>query len=101
MKAVSALTAAFRLVEIRRCSGVRVGIDCGWTPEEAPYTDMLDALMKMSYTFRDDTVTELDGTQLIFTNQGKLVATRYMIYQITSKARLKLVSSTITLWLFN
>lgn len=81
VKAVSALTAAFRLVQLDSC-GQSVEAACLRTVAPDLHHDILENLHKLSFTSMASGLTEVDGTRHHFTKGGRLVANKQIVYTI-------------------
>ncbi len=89
VKAVSALTAAFRLAQLERCSSSTTSSCLGRVPDEDElHESILDNLRKLSFSppamMASDrsAATEVEGTQHHFTRNGRLVANRQQVYAV-------------------
>ena len=94
IKAVSALTAAFRLVQLDHCAN-NVEAACLRTVHQGLHEDILDNLMKLSFSTMvpDGSPKELEGTQHHFTRNGRLVANKQLVYKIDHQHGLESVST--------
>ena len=91
VKAVSALTAAFRLAQLERCAGSSAGgtatSDClsRIGSDDDVHESILDNLRKLSFSPPSPSSTsrgakEVGGTQHHFTRNGRLVANKQQVY---------------------
>ena len=93
VKAVSALTAAFRLVQLDHCT-TNVQASCLRKVHADLHEDILDNLRKLSFSSmmpHGTSVKEVEGTQHHFTRNGRLVANKQMVYVIDRKEGLHLI----------
>ena len=85
VKAVSALTAAFRLVQLDHCNA-NVKASCLRTVHEDLHDDIQGNLRKLSFSnmmpSHGGPGMSVDGTQHHFTRDGHLVANKQMLYLI-------------------
>ena len=89
VKAVSALTAAFRLVQLDHCTN-NVQTSCLQKLHGDIHEDILDNLRKLSFSsmmpknkhHESESANEVDGTQHHFTRNGQLVADKQHVYLI-------------------
>lgn len=82
VKAVSALTAAFRLVQLDHCAG-NVKASCLREVHENLHTDILGNIKKLSFNMMaKGTPLEVEGTQHHFTRNGKLITNKQILYII-------------------
>lgn len=81
VKAVSALTAAFRLVQLDHCQE-SVKSSCLRQVHSDLHEDILTNLRKLSFTSMGTAPTEVKGTQHHFTRNGRLVANKQLVFQI-------------------
>ena len=90
VKAVSALTAAFRLVQLDHCSD-DVRASCLRTVHDDLHDNIQGSLRKLSFSSmmpsKGGPSLELDGSQHHFTRNGKLVANKQVIYLIDRQQR--------------
>ncbi len=113
VKAVSALTAAFRLVQLDHCheanveaaeaaaSGRNVSTgsgnggltSCLQTVNPDLHEDILTNLRKLSFTSMGANPSEVKGTQHHFTRNGRLVANKQLVFQIDEAIGMDSVSS--------
>lgn len=78
VKAVTALTAAFRLVQLDRCAG-NIEVACLRSVGGDPHEAILGNLHKLSFS----SMTGEDGvTQHHFARNGRLVASKQLLYTI-------------------
>jgi len=80
VKAVSALTAAFRLVQLDAC-GQDIEVNCIRTVRQGLHQDILENLHKLSFTSMSG-IQEVEGTRHHFTASGRLVANKQILYSI-------------------
>ena len=92
VKAVSALTAAFRLVQLGSC-GQSVEAACLRSVTPDLHNDILENLHKLSFTSMASGLSEVDGTRHHFTAGGRLVANKQIVYTIVEDKGLEPVSS--------
>ena len=92
VKAVSALTAAFRLVQLDSC-GQSVEAACLRRVAPDLHDDILENLHKLSFTSMASGLTEVDGTRHHFTKGGRLVANKQIVYTIVEDKGLEPVST--------
>ena len=90
VKAVSALTAAFRLVQLDHCSNT-VLASCLRTVHPDLHEDILTNLRKLSFTSMGTAPTEVKGTQHHFTRNGRLVANKQLVFQINQEVGMESV----------
>ena len=88
VKAVSALTAAFRLVQLDHCTN-SVKTSCLQSLHGDIHEDILANLRKLSFSAmmpkqspQSESANEVDGTQHHFTRNGHLVANKQQVYLI-------------------
>ena len=98
VKAVSALTAAFRLVQLDHCSQ-SVLASCLRQVHSDLHEDILTNLRKLSFTSMGTSPTEVKGTQHHFTRNGRLVANKQLVFQINQAVGMESVS-IIAVWIF-
>ena len=91
VKAVSALTAAFRLVQLDHCSQ-SVLASCLRQVHPDLHEDILTNLRKLSFTSMGTAPTEVKGTQHHFTRNGRLVANKQLVFQINQEVGMESVS---------
>ena len=91
VKAVSALTAAFRLVQLDHCSQ-SVLASCLRQVHSDLHEDILTNLRKLSFTSMGTSPTEVKGTQHHFTRNGRLVANKQLVFQINQAVGMESVS---------
>jgi len=98
VKAVSALVAAFRLVQLERCPGAS-GANCLRQTADTLHEDILTNLRRLSFSTMMQTEaktrTRSEGDHSgrhHFTRQGRLVASRQQVYTVDGRTGLKLVS---------
>ena len=91
VKAVSALTAAFRLVQLDHCSQ-SVLASCLRQVHSDLHEDILTNLRKLSFTSMGTAPTEVKGTQHHFTRNGRLVANKQLVFQINQEVGMESVS---------
>ena len=91
VKAVSALTAAFRLVQLDHCSQ-SVLASCLRQVHPDLHEDILTNLRKLSFTSMGTAPTEVKGTQHHFTRNGRLVANKQLVFPITQEVGMESVS---------
>ncbi len=87
VKAVSALTAAFRLAQLEQCAGGAAASDClsQVGGDNDIHESILDNLRKLSFSPLSSTprsAKEVGGTQHHFTRNGRLVANKQQIYSV-------------------
>lgn len=84
VKAVSALTAAFRLVQLDHCAqDVAVKAACVRQVHDHLHDEIMANLKKLSFSsMMPKGYAELDGTQHHFTSNGRLVANKQQVYLI-------------------
>ena len=99
VKAVSALTAAFRLVQLDHCSQ-SVLASCLRQVHSDLHEDILTNLRKLSFTSMGTSPTEVKGTQHHFTRNGRLVANKQLVFQINQAVGMESVSTTYTYMYF-
>ncbi len=100
VKAVSALTAAFRLAQLDRCADGRVESSCLRKVRggDELHESILGNLRKLSFSppvMRGDRGSggkEVEGTQHHFTRNGRLVANKQQVYSIDRYSGLKQVT---------
>ena len=92
VKAVSALTAAFRLVQLDHCSQ-SVLASCLRQVHSDLHEDILTNLRKLSFTSMGTSPTEVKGTQHHFTRNGRLVANKQLVFQINQAVGMESVST--------
>ena len=109
VKAVSALTAAFRLVQLDSCGQVSqdvviiidpsiltvqsVEVECLRSVSPDLHNDILDNLHKLSFTsMAGEAGSEAGGTRHHFTKGGRLVASKQIIYTVARQTGLEPVS---------
>ena len=92
VKAVSALTAAFRLVQLSSCDQ-RLDVPCLRRVSPHLHHDILDNLHKLSFT----SMSEMGGTRHHFSQAGRLVANKLIVYSILQDTGTKPVSTTVTM----
>ena len=92
VKAVSALTAAFRLVQLDHCSQ-SVLASCLRQVHSDLHEDILTNLRKLSFTSMGTSPTEVKGTQHHFTRNGRLVANKQLVFQINQDVGMESVST--------
>lgn len=97
VKAVSALTAAFRLVQLDHCSQ-SVSASCLRQVHPDLHEDILTNLRKLSFTSMGSAPTEVKGTQHHFTRNGRLVANKQLVFQINQEVGMESVSCTYKKW---
>ena len=85
VKAVSALTAAFRLVQLDHCTQ-SLQSACLRKVHADLHEDILGNLRKLSFTSMPGTPMEVEGTQHHFTRNGRLVANKQLVFQIEEKS---------------
>ena len=90
VKAVSALTAAFRLVQLDHCSQ-SVLASCLRQVHPDLHEDILTNLRKLSFTSMGTAPTEVKGTQHHFTRNGRLVANKQLVFQINQQVGMESV----------
>lgn len=90
VKAVSALTAAFRLVQLDHCSQ-SVLASCLRTVHPDLHEEILANLRKLSFTSMGSSPTEVKGTQHHFTRNGRLVANKQLVFQIDQEVGMESV----------
>lgn len=81
VKAVSALTAAFRLVQLDHCTQ-SLSAACLRQVHSGLHEDILHNLKKLSFTSVPGSPMEVEGTQHHFTRNGRLVANKQLVFQI-------------------
>ena len=81
VKAVSALTAAFRLVQLDHCTQ-SLNTACLKQVHPDLHEDILHNLKKLSFTSVPGSPMEVEGTQHHFTRNGRLVANKQLVFQI-------------------
>ena len=81
VKAVSALTAAFRLVQLDHCAQ-SLSSACLRQVHAGLHEDILLNLKKLSFTSVPGSPMEVEGTQHHFTRNGRLVANKQLVFQI-------------------
>ncbi len=97
VKAISALVASFRLVQLDRCRGSAGGPLQGCLQrisEEDLHEDILGNLRKLSFSSMaaDDSSSETKiGPDHRFSTEGRLVASKQQVYSIDADKGLKLV----------
>ena len=111
VKAVSALTAAFRLVQLDSCGQVSqdvviiidpsiltlavqsVEVECLRSVSPDLHNDILDNLHKLSFTsMAGEAGSEAGGPRHHFTKGGRLVASKQIIYTVARQTGLEPVS---------
>lgn len=89
VKAVSALTAAFRLVQLDNCAkDVMVDDHCLQEIHPGLHESIVGNMRKLSFSSVTqpgdlDIAAEIEGTRHHFTRSGKLVANKQLVYKIT------------------
>ena len=96
VKAVSALTAAFRLVQLNHCSNT-VLASCLRQVHPDLHEDILTNLRKLSFTSMGSAPTEVKGTQHHFTRNGRLVANKQLVFQINQQVGMESVRHDVFL----
>ena len=90
VKAVSALTAAFRLVQLERCSE-NIEVACLRSVRGGDlHENILENLHKLSFASMMPSESH-DGTQHHFSRNGRLVANKQLLYAIDSRGGLQSV----------
>lgn len=83
-KAISALAAALRMIEIDRC---KLGPQCIKTDLNGPlFKEILAALMKLSLTIQGNEPKEVEGTRLKFTEDGRLIFKHFDVYALNGSS---------------
>ncbi len=90
VKAVSALTAAFRLVQLDHCAD-NVKAACLRKVHEDLHDDIQSNLRKLSFSSMVESNQEMQGTQHHFTRNGRLVANKQHVFVINRQVGLEQV----------
>ena len=93
VKAVSALTAAFRLVQLDHCAA-NIKAECLRKVHGDLHEDIQGNLRKLSFSsmMSKKGTASVGGTQHHFTRNGRLVANKQIVYMIDIKEGLESVS---------
>jgi hypothetical protein len=97
IKAVSALTAAFRLVQLDHCA-TNVKASCLRQVHGDLHEDILSNLRKLSFSSmvpHRSSPMSVEGTQHHFTRNGRLVANKQLVYTIDHRDGLQSVSGDV------
>jgi hypothetical protein len=89
VKAVSALTAAFRLVQLDHCTQ-SLSAACLRQVHAGLHEDILHNLKKLSFTSVPGSPMEVEGTQHHFTRNGRLVPLLYRLFESLTPGQNKL-----------
>ena len=87
VKAVSALTAAFRLVQLSSCDQ-RLDVPCLRRVSPHLHHEILENLQKLSFT----SMSEMGGTRHHFSQAGRLVASRQIVFSLHQDTAVQPVS---------
>ena len=96
VKAVSALTAAFRLVQLSSCDQ-RLDVPCLRRVSPHLHHDILENLQKLSFT----SMSEMGGTRHHFSQAGRLVASKQIVYSLLQDTTRQPVSTDTMVQLCN
>ena len=92
VKAVSALTAAFRLVQLDNC-GVGPGPECLRRVHPRLHEDILSNMRKLSFRSMGQPGLEQGATRHHFSRNGRLVANKQLVYKIREDMGIASVST--------